>query len=139
MTSAVTLYTKSLTKRPDITGTKDQAFGHKKNFLNYLVGAIKAKTVAAIGMVAPGNLLVQYLCGPKVHTDLAGTPLAIVGNTSNKFGEFSLAMIPLSSVKMFVSILERGDDVHLLNLLAILWQGIHNLQSEVHVTARLVV
>ncbi len=61
MTSTVTLYTKSLTKRPDITGTKDQAFGQKKNFLDYLVGAIKAKTVAAIGMVVPGNLLVQYL------------------------------------------------------------------------------
>ena len=62
MTSTVTLYTKSLTKRPDITETKDQAFGHKMNFFNYLVGAIIAKTVAAIGMVAPGNLLVQYLC-----------------------------------------------------------------------------
>ena len=117
MTSAVTFYTKLLTKRPDITGTKDQAFGHKKNFLNYLVGAIRAKTVAAIGMVAPGNLLVQYLCAPKVHTDLAGKPLATVGNTSNKFGEFSLAMIPLSSVKMFISIVERDDNVHLLNLI----------------------
>jgi hypothetical protein len=68
-------------------------------------------------MVSPGTLLVQYLCGPKVHTDLAGKPMAIVGNTSNKFGQFSLAMIPLSSVKMFVSILEKDGDVHLLNLL----------------------
>ena len=58
MTSPATLYTKSLTKRPYITGTKDQAFGHKLNFRNYLIGAIKAKTVAAIGMVLPGNLLV---------------------------------------------------------------------------------
>ena len=91
MTSTATLYTKSLTKRPDITGTKDQAFGHRSNFLNYLVGAINAKTVAAIGMVSPGNLLVQYLCGPKVLTNLAGKPLAIVGNTSNKFGEFFLS------------------------------------------------
>ena len=91
MTSISTLYTKLLQKRPDITGTKDQAFGHKSNFLNYLVGAIKEKTVAAIGMVSPGNLLVQYLCGPKVHTDLAGKPLAIVGNTSNKFGNFPLS------------------------------------------------
>ncbi len=117
MTSAVTFYTKSLTKRLDITGTNDQAFCHKKNFLNYLVGAIKAKTMAAIGMFAPGNLLIQYLCAPKVHTDLAGKPLAIVGNTSNKFGEFSLAMIPLSSVKMFISIVQKDDDVHLLNLI----------------------
>ena len=54
MTSISTLYTKLLPKHPDILGTKDQAFGHKSNFLNYLVGAINAKTVAAIGMVLPG-------------------------------------------------------------------------------------
>ena len=94
MTSTATLYTKSLTKRPDITGTTVQAFGYKSNFLNYLVGAIKAKTMAAIGMVLPGSLLIQYLCGPKIHTDLAGKPLAIVGNTRNKFGKFSLAWYP---------------------------------------------
>ena len=117
MTSISTLYMKLLTKRPDLSGTKVQAFCHKSNFLNYLVGAINAKTVAAIGMVSPGNLLVQYLCGPKVHTDLAGTPLAIVGNTSSKFGEFSLSMIPLSSVKMIISILEKDGDVNLLKLL----------------------
>ena len=61
--------------------------------------------------------MIQYLCGPKVHTNLAGKPLAIVGNTSNKFGKFSLAMIPLSLVQVFVSILEKEGDVHLLNLL----------------------
>ena len=61
MTSISTLYTKSLLKGPDITGTKDQAFGHKSHFLIYLVGAINAKTVAAISMVSPGTLLVQYL------------------------------------------------------------------------------
>jgi len=108
MTSISTLYTKLLTKRPDLSGTNVQAFGHKSNFLNYLVGAINAKTVAAIGMVSPGNLLIQYLCGPKVHTDLDGKPLAIVGNTSNKFGKFYLAMIPLSSVKMFFFYPRKG-------------------------------
>jgi len=117
MASISTLYTKSLPKRPDISGTKDQAFSHKLKFLNHVVGAINAKTVAAIGMIFPGNLLVQYLCGPKIHTNLAGTPHAIVGNTSNKFGKFYLAMIPLSSVIMFVSILKRGGDANLLNLL----------------------
>ena len=114
MTSISTLYTKLLPKRPDISGTKDQAFGHKSKFLNYVVGATSAKTVAAIGMISPRNLMVQYLCGPKIHTDLAGKPLSIVGNTSNKFGKFSLAMIPLLSVKMFVSILERGGDTDIL-------------------------
>ncbi len=74
-----TLYTKLLTKRPDLLGSKVQAFGHRSNFLNYLVGAIKAKTVAAIGMVLPGNLLIQYLCGPKVHTNLAGKLLPLFG------------------------------------------------------------
>ena len=88
MTSISTLYTKSRLLRPDITGTKYQAFGHKSNFLKYLVGAINAKTVAAIGMVSPGNLLVQYLCGPKVHTDLAGKPLAIVGILATSLASF---------------------------------------------------
>ena len=89
MTSVTTLYTKLFPKCLGIPGTKDQAFGHKLNFLNYVVGAINAKNVAAIGMILPGNLSVQYLCGPKIHTNLAGKPLAtIVGNNSNKFGEF---------------------------------------------------
>ena len=104
MTSISTLYTKLLPKRPDISGTKDQAFGHKSKFLNYVVGAINAKTVAAIEVISLGNLLVQYLCGPKIHTDLAGKPLAIIRNSSNKIGNFSLVMIPLLSVKMFFSV-----------------------------------
>ena len=86
MTSVSTLYKKNLPKRPDILGTKDQDFGHKLNFLNYDVSAINTKNVAAIGMILPGNLLVQYLCGPKINTNLATKPLSIVGNTSNKFG-----------------------------------------------------
>ena len=114
MTSVSTIYTKLLPKRPDISGTKDQAFGHRLNFLNYIVGAINAKNVAAIGMILPGNLSIQYLCGPKIHTDLAGKPLAIVRNTSNKFGKFSLAMIPLTSVKMFLSIIKKGGNTNLL-------------------------
>ena len=66
-------------------------------------------------MLSPGNLLVQYLCGPKIHTDLAEKPLAIIGNASNKIGEFSLAMIPLSSIKMFFAVVEKECDADLLN------------------------
>ncbi len=55
MTSISTLYMKLLPKRPAISGTKDQAFGHKLNFWNYIVGAINAKNVAAIGMELPVN------------------------------------------------------------------------------------
>ena len=51
MTSISTLYTKSLSNILDILGTKDQAFGHRLNFLNYVVGAINVKNVAAIGMI----------------------------------------------------------------------------------------
>ena len=58
MTSISIFYAKSLPKCPDISGTKDQAFGHKLNFLNCVVGAINAKNAAAIGMISPGNLLV---------------------------------------------------------------------------------
>ena len=53
MTSISTLYTKLLPKRLDISGTKDQAFGHKLNFLKYVVGAINSKNVAAIGIIVP--------------------------------------------------------------------------------------
>ena len=115
MSSISTLYTKSLPKCQDISGTKDQAFGHKLKFLDYVVGAINAKNVATISMILPGNLLVQYLCGPKIHTNLAGKPLTIVGNTSNKLGKFFLAMIPLSSVKMFVSVVKKGSGANLLD------------------------
>ena len=83
-------------------------------FWNYVVGAINAKNVAAIGMVLSVNLLVQYLCGPKIHTNLAGKPLAIIGNTSNKIGEFSLAMIPLSSIKMFFAVFKKECNADLL-------------------------
>ena len=65
-------------------------------------------------MVLPGNLSVQYLCGPKIHTDLAGKPLAIIGNVSNKIGEFSLAIIPLSSVKIFFSAIKKGCNADLI-------------------------
>ena len=104
MMSISTLYTKLLPKCPDILVTKDQAFGHK---------LINATNVAAIGMISPVNLLVQCLCGPKIHTDLAGKPLTIVGNAINKLGKFSFAMIPLSSVKMFFSVVEKGGDADL--------------------------
>ena len=108
MTTISTLYTKFLPKRPDISGTKDQTFGHKLNFWDYVVGAINAKNVAAISMVSPGNLLVQYLCGPKIHTDLARKPRAIIGNASNKIREFSLAMNPLLSIKMLFAVVKKG-------------------------------
>ena len=53
MSTRSSLYTMSLPKRSNVTGAKDQAFGHNKDFLAVLVGAIQAKTVAAIGMVLP--------------------------------------------------------------------------------------
>ena len=75
--------------------------------LSYVVGGIKAKTITAIGTVAPGSSIVQYLYAPRIHHDLGGEPKLIVGNASNKLGKFSCVYIPFASLKLFVCIADR--------------------------------
>ena len=101
MSSTPTHYTDICPKRGDITGSNDQAFGKGEYVLAYVIGGIKAKTIAAIGTCALGPSIVQYLYAPKIHHDLGGEPKLIVGNTSNKLGEFSCVYIPLASLKLF--------------------------------------
>ena len=72
MSSPPTHYTDLTPKRGDITGSNDQAFGKGKNVLSYVIGGIKAKTIAAIGTCAPGSSIVQYLYAPRIHHDLGG-------------------------------------------------------------------
>jgi hypothetical protein len=73
--TANTTYTASFPKRPDITGAPDQVF-HFNNFLERLIGGIKAKTIFAIGTINPGSLCTQYLYAPQIHFNLAGKPIA---------------------------------------------------------------
>ena len=69
--------------------------------LTYIIGGIKANTIVAIGTIAPGTSIVQYLFAPKIHHDLGGTPKLIIGNASNKLGDFSCVAMPLASLKLF--------------------------------------
>ena len=69
--------------------------------LSYVIGGIKAKTILAIGTVAPGSSIVQYLYAPRIHHDLGGEPKLIVGNASNNLGECSCVYIPVASLRLF--------------------------------------
>ena len=101
MSSTPAYYTNLFPKRGDISVSNEQAFGKGKDVLNYIIGGIKANTIVAIGTIAPGTSIVQYLFAPKIHHDLGGTPKMIIGHASNKLGEFSCVAMPLSSFKLF--------------------------------------
>jgi hypothetical protein len=117
--TANTTYTASFPKRPDITGAPDQVFQFN-NFLEHLIGGIKANTISTIGTINPGPLCTQYLYAPQIHFNLAGKPIAFIGNSSNKMGEFSLIKIDITSIRLFPYIkdkatmdvsLNHGDDL----------------------------
>ncbi len=85
-----------------------------------MIGGIKANTISAIGIINPGSLCTQYLYAPQIHFNLAGEPIAFIGNSSNKMGEFSLIKIDITSIHLFPYIkdkaimdvsLNHGDDL----------------------------
>jgi hypothetical protein len=94
-------------KRNDITGAPDQVFKFD-NFLNYLMGGIRAKTIAAIGTINPGSLCIQYLFAPQIHYNLSSTPIAFIGNSSNKKGEFSMVKVNIESIRVFAYIKDKA-------------------------------
>ena len=94
MSSPPSYYTDLFPKRGDITGSNDQAFSKGKDVLSHLVKCIRANIIMAIGTLAPGTSIVQYLFAPKIHHHLGGAPKSIVGNASNKLGEFSCVKVP---------------------------------------------
>jgi hypothetical protein len=117
--TANTTYTASFPKRPDITGVLDQVFQFI-NFLEHLIGGIKANTISAIGTINPVSLCTQYLYAPQIHFNLVGEPTAFIENLSNKTGEFSLIKIDVTSICLFPYIkdkvtmdvsLNHGDDL----------------------------
>ena len=107
MSSTPAYYTDLFPKQGDIPGSNDQAFGMDKDSQSYLVGGIKSKTIVAIGALAPGTSIVQYLFAPKIHHGLGGVPKVIVGNASNKLGEFSCVSVLLASLKLFACIAQK--------------------------------
>ena len=96
MASTPTHYTEINTKRDDLTGSNDQAFGKGEGAMAYVIGGIRGKTIAAIGTCAPGSSVVQYLYAPRIHTDLGGEPKLIVGNHPTSW-ENSAAYTSLST------------------------------------------
>jgi hypothetical protein len=98
--TANTTYTASFPKRPDITGAPDQVFQFN-NFLELLIGGIKANAISANGTINPGFLCTQYLYAPHIHFNLAGKPIAFIGNSSNKMCEFSLTKTDVMSICLF--------------------------------------
>jgi hypothetical protein len=111
--------TTSFPKRPDIMGAPDQVFQFN-NFLEHLIGGIKANTISAIGTINLGSLCTQHLHAPQIHFNLAGKPIAFIGNLSNKMGQFSLIQIDVTSICLFPYLkdkatmdvsLNHGDDL----------------------------
>ena len=69
--------------------------------MDHLIGGIRAGTIAALGTVVPGSLSLQYLYAPQLHCNLSGKPIAIIGNCSNKPGEFTMIKIDVASIRDF--------------------------------------
>jgi hypothetical protein len=76
--------------------------------LEHLIGGIKANTISTIGTINPGSLCTQYLYAPQIHFNLAGEPIAFIGNLSNKMGKFSLIKIDVTSIRLFPYIKDKA-------------------------------
>ncbi len=127
MSSPPTHYTQLYPKRSEILGLNDQAYGKGKEVTAYVIGGIKAKKIATIGNVSPGSSIVQYLHAPRIHHDLGGEPKLIVGNASNKLGEFSCVYIPFAAIRLFACIAdERKLDTLLTYILHLENEALNN-------------
>jgi hypothetical protein len=104
--TANTTYMASFPKRPNITGAPDKVFKFY-NFLFHLIRGIKANTISTIGIIKPESLCTQFLYAPQIHFNLAGNPIAFIGNLSNKTGKFSLIKINVMSFCLFPYIKDK--------------------------------
>jgi len=107
MSTVPSLYTELFPKQRDITGSNNQAFGKGEDVFEYVIGGIKANTIAAVGTIALGTTIVQYLFAPKIQYNLGGAPKMLIGNASNKLGEVSCVALPLSTLKLFTCITKK--------------------------------
>ena len=99
--------------RMEIVGDSKQAFGLGTDLRAYIFNAIKAGTVAAIGTIAYDGTL-QYLFAPRFYYDLAGTPMLIIGNSSNTLGEFNVVMLSLDTIKFSPCVLDKASASNVL-------------------------
>jgi hypothetical protein len=94
-------FTELLPKCPEVTGTPNQVISFAKDFGTMVLKLIQAKTIAALSMATPGSTTLQYLFNPMIHHDLTGNLTTIIGNSSNKQGEFSLVKVDIVSFCLF--------------------------------------
>jgi hypothetical protein len=95
-------FTALILKRPEVTGTPEQAFSLLGiTFTNAVVKLVHTKTISALATVTPGSTTLQYLVNPQIHYNLTGSLTTIIGNASNKKREFCLAKIDLESICLF--------------------------------------
>ena len=106
-TNSMTLYSESVPKRPDITGSVDQAYSLTSMF-DAVVKAISANLIAGImGCQHTGEIF--HLFCLKVHHCTAGNPVAIIGNLSNTIGQFMCARITKSEFSLFTVVGKKSD------------------------------
>jgi hypothetical protein len=94
-------FTELLPKRPKVTGAPNQVFSFAKDFGTMVLKLIQTKTIVALSTVTPGSTTLQYIFDPMIHHDLTGKLTTIIGNSSNKQGEFSLVKIDIASFLLF--------------------------------------
>jgi hypothetical protein len=64
----------------------------------------------AIGIIAFGSLETHFIFNPQVYTKPNGTPISILGNTSNNMGEFTLVSLSLTSISLFPCVIQKEDN-----------------------------
>jgi hypothetical protein len=75
-----------------------------------LIEAIDNKSIAGIVTIAPGSTEVAGLHYPICHRDVNGDVTHIIGNPSDKKGEFAMVKINISSLR---AVLHIGEDTYI--------------------------
>ncbi len=86
-----------LPKCPEVMGNSNQVISFAKDFRTMVLKLIQTKTIAALGTVNPGSTTLQYLFDLMIQHELTGNPTTIIGNSSNKQGEFCLVKVNIVS------------------------------------------
>jgi hypothetical protein len=104
--SAEEYYTTSLPKRPDVNGTPEQVYAFNASVIEFIIKGIRGKYITGLGTVNY-NTELQYLFDLQVHTDINGDPTKIIGNLSNKKGEFVMGECDITSIAYFAFVAEQ--------------------------------
>ena len=90
------------TRHVDVTGSNLRVYSLPE-LTDAIIKAIQAGYVSAIGSTNINTNLV-YIINPRVHTDLEGKPINIVGNASDTKNEFLLVCVSIQSLGYFIVI-----------------------------------